>query len=99
MALVKKKQHVSMEEYVPTHFSSDEREARRQMCELIHRAYDQQLFTSTQGTFSVRLGGRRFSDYARIWRTGNISRWPTLSGLKGELERGRKNSQPVNLAA
>ena len=30
------------------------------MCELIHRAYDQQLFTSTQGTFSQRLGDGSF---------------------------------------
>jgi len=28
---------------------------RRRMCEVIRRAYDQQLFTSTQGTVSVRL--------------------------------------------
>jgi L-fuculose-phosphate aldolase len=30
------------------------------MCELIHRAYDQKLFTSTQGTFSQRLGDNSF---------------------------------------
>ena len=30
------------------------------MCALIHRSYDQGLFTSTQGTFSVRLGKDSF---------------------------------------
>lgn len=60
LALVKKKQHVTMPEFVPKGHSSQEREARRQMCELIHRAYDQQLFTSTQGTFSQRLADESF---------------------------------------
>ena len=55
LGLVKKKQHVPMNEFIPQSFSSAEREARRQMCSLIQRAYDQQLFTSTQGTFSQRL--------------------------------------------
>jgi L-fuculose-phosphate aldolase len=60
LALVKKKQHVAMNQFVPKDHSSQEREARRQMCELIHRAYDQQLFTSTQGTFSQRLTDESF---------------------------------------
>ncbi len=58
--LVKKKQHVSMNEYIPQIYTSDEREARRQMCDLIRRAYDQQLFTSTQGTFSQRMENDSF---------------------------------------
>jgi len=60
LALVKKKQHVPMNEFIPQEFSSDERESRHQMCELIHRAYDQMLFTSTQGTFSQRLNDESF---------------------------------------
>lgn len=51
----KNKQNVEMDEFIPRKFSSRERESRREMCELIHRAYDQKLFTSTQGTFSQRL--------------------------------------------
>ncbi len=53
--LVKNKQHVEMNEFIPRSFGSNEREARRQICNLIHRGYDQMLFTSTQGTFSQRL--------------------------------------------
>ena len=36
-------------------FSSEERDARRNMCAFTHRAYDQFLFTCTQGSFSQRL--------------------------------------------
>jgi len=56
----KQKQHVKMNEFIPQSFSSKERAYRREMCELIHRAYDKQLFTSTQGTFSQRLDDNSF---------------------------------------
>ena len=56
----KQKRHVEMEEFVPESYSSFERLARKEMCELIHRAYDQRLFTSTQGTFSTRLDDNSF---------------------------------------
>jgi len=56
----KYKQHITMNEFIPQKFSSKEREIRRDMCRLIHRAYDQQLFTSTQGTFSQRLDANSF---------------------------------------
>ena len=49
-----------MQDFVPSGYSSDERAIRREMCELIHRSYDQQLFTSTQGTFSVKLDDNSF---------------------------------------
>ena len=47
-------------EFIPNDFSSDERRLRKEMCALIHRSYDQGLFTSTQGTFSVRLNKHSF---------------------------------------
>ncbi|MBQ6979835.1 MAG: class II aldolase/adducin family protein [Clostridia bacterium] len=47
-------------EFIPNDFSSDERRLRKEMCALIHRSYDQGLFTSTQGTFSVRLDKHSF---------------------------------------
>lgn len=50
----------AMNEYVVRNISSKERDARREMCELIHRAYNQQLFTSTQGTFSQRIDDDSF---------------------------------------
>ncbi len=54
------KQQVKLDEFVPKIRTSKEKEARRQMCDLIHRAYNQTLFTSTQGTFSQRLEGDSF---------------------------------------
>ncbi|MEG9429866.1 MAG: class II aldolase/adducin family protein [Christensenellaceae bacterium] len=47
-------------EFIPKDYSSDERRLRKEMCALIHRAYDQNLFTSTQGTFSVRIDENTF---------------------------------------
>lgn len=41
--------------FVPSGMLPEESEARRDMCTLIRRAYDQRLFTSTQGTFSCRI--------------------------------------------
>lgn len=58
--LSKNKQHIELCEFAPKSFSSAEREARREICKLAHRAYNQQLFTSTQGTFSQRLEGNSF---------------------------------------
>lgn len=54
------KQHAKLDEFVCKSYSSEERSARREMCKLIHRAYDQQLFTSSQGTFSQRLSDGSF---------------------------------------
>ncbi|OMF35981.1 aldolase [Paenibacillus sp. FSL H8-0548] len=47
-------------EFMPTSYSSEEKEARREMCKLIHRSYDQRLFTSTQGTFSQKISQNSF---------------------------------------
>lgn len=58
--LSKVKKHVDMDEFVPKTYSTSEKAARREMCDLIHRAYDQQLFTSTQGTFSQRIDKNTF---------------------------------------
>lgn len=51
---------VLLEAFVPDFYSSEEKEARREMCKLIKRSYDQRLFTSTQGTFSHRVGENSF---------------------------------------
>ncbi len=40
--------------------TSGEKELRLKMCELIQRAYRQMLFTSTEGTFSVRIDANSF---------------------------------------
>jgi L-fuculose-phosphate aldolase len=40
--------------------SAEELAARKEMCQLIHRAYDNNLFTSSQGAFSRRLSDGSF---------------------------------------
>jgi L-fuculose-phosphate aldolase len=40
--------------------TSAEKEARRKLCEFVHRAYRQRLFISTQGSFSARLDANSF---------------------------------------
>ena len=50
----------NLDEFIQGSYSSEERAYRRELCELIHRSYDQKLFTSTQGTFSVRLSDGSF---------------------------------------
>ena len=58
--LSKNKNHEELEEYCEETYSTREKELRREMCQLIHRSYDQQLFTSSQGTFSQRLNEDSF---------------------------------------
>ncbi len=49
-----------LEEYYAGEYRSEERYYRSAMCNYIKRAYNQQLFTSTQGTFSRRLSDGSF---------------------------------------
>ena len=60
VALSKEKQHAKMDEFVNRNMTSEEKAARRDMVKFIKRAYRQQLFTSTQGTFSQRLSDGTF---------------------------------------
>lgn len=60
LSIARIKQHVQMEEFIAENHSSEEKRVRRDMCEIIHRAYKQHLFTSTQGTFSYRLSDNSF---------------------------------------
>ena len=55
IALDSSKAHPPLDAFEAHQISSEERAGRRDMCTLIHRSYDQRLFTSTQGTFSMRL--------------------------------------------
>ncbi|UOQ86465.1 class II aldolase/adducin family protein [Gracilibacillus salinarum] len=58
--IAKHQNQSELEEFVPESYSIKERELRAKMCSLIHRAYKQKLFTSTQGTFSQRLTNESF---------------------------------------
>ncbi len=56
----RRKNHADLGVFVPEGHDSAERAARRDMVRLIRRSYDQRLFTSTQGTYSLRLGDGSF---------------------------------------
>lgn len=86
----KQKRHVEMEEFIPTSYSSSERLARKEMCELIHRSYDQRLFTSTQGTFSTRLDDKSF-----IITPYNVDRKYIDVDQIVRIENGRKEAGKV----
>ena len=60
------------EEFVPTHRSSQEMELRYKMALLIQRAYRQQLFTSTEGTFACRIDKDNFLVTQRGMDRGSI---------------------------
>lgn len=57
---VRVNQEMRAVEFVPREYGTKEKEIRREMCEFIRRSYDQKLFTSTQGTFSHKLGNDCF---------------------------------------
>jgi L-fuculose-phosphate aldolase len=48
------------ETFSPTARSSRERELRKVIVDFVHRAYDRRLMTSTEGSFSARLGNDSF---------------------------------------
>lgn len=50
----------SLKEFEPKIVTAKEKQYRKDLCALIHRAYDQDLFSSTQGTFALRLSERGF---------------------------------------
>ncbi len=86
-----------LDEFIPRDYTSDERKMRKEMCTLIHRAYDQNLFTSTQGVFSVRLADDSFL----ITPNGIDRKYLKPSDLvridKGWREAGKKPSRSVGL--
>ncbi len=60
LAKMEIKDRVTLDEFIPAFHSSEENAARRDLIKLIHRSYAQRLFTSTQGTYSVRLSDGSF---------------------------------------
>ena len=44
----------------PVRHSSPERALRQQICRMVHRAYEQRLMTSTEGTVSARVDAKSF---------------------------------------
>ncbi len=97
MEIYKNKTSPCMEEFVPQTHTSEELGVRRDMCELIHRAYGNQLFTSDQGTFSCKLSDGSFiiTPYAK---DRNYLEPEDLVLIKdGKCEAGKTPSRSVKL--
>lgn len=97
LELSARKQAVHLDEFTPRGHGSRERRARQEMVELIRRACDQKLFTSTQGTFSQRLDGDSFliTPYLvdrKYLEVGDLVR---IDG--GRREAGKQPSRSVRL--
>lgn len=95
--LSQEKQLAKMDEFVNNNITSEEKAVRRDMIKFIKRAYRQQLFTSTQGTFSQRL-----SDNSIIITPYQIDRKymeeEDLVKIKGDFcEQGKLPSKSVKL--
>jgi L-fuculose-phosphate aldolase len=78
---------VEMSEFSPRGLARGERQARREVCGLVHRACDQKLFTSTQGTFSKRLDGSSF-----LITPSGVDRKYVEAGDLVRIENGRREA-------
>ena len=54
------KENADMPDFSPEYHTSAENAMRRDLIKFIHRSYEQGLFTSTQGTYSVRVDDASF---------------------------------------
>lgn len=95
--LARTKAHVRMGDFYPKNRSDEELAARRDMASLIQRAIEQQLFISSNGTFSQRLGDGSFL----ITPYGQDRRWIREENLvlikRGMKEAGKVPSRAVFL--
>lgn len=77
--------------------SSRERELRGAICGMVHRAYDQRLMTSTEGTVSARLAGDSFL----ITPTGQDRKYLSVEDIvllrNGYAEEGKCPSRAFRL--
>lgn len=93
------KNRVKLDEFTPDFHSSEENAARRDLIKLIHRSYEQRLFTSTQGTYSVRLSDGSFL----ITPYGLDRSYLDIEDLvlikNNSQEAGKRPSRSVNLHA
>ena len=77
--------------------ASRERALRHEMCELIHRSYDQNLFTSTEGTFAVRLAQDEFLITPYGYDRKYLRPEDMVLIREGQREAGKLPSRSVNL--
>ena len=67
IALSRQGKNYQLQEFDPPSRTSAERSLRRDIRELVHRAYRQRLMTSTEGTVSARVDGDPSSSAPMAW--------------------------------
>jgi L-fuculose-phosphate aldolase len=87
----------NLDEFIPGTHSSEENAARRDLCEFIHRSYDQRLFTSTQGTFAVRLSDGSFLTTPYNKDRKYLESEDIVHIKRGMREMGKKPSRAARL--
>ena len=85
--------NVDFHEFVPDSRTSQEMELRYQMALLIRRAYRQQLFTSTEGTFGCRVDKESFLVTQRTLDRGTIQPEDLVLVRGHQHEAGKKLSR------
>lgn len=91
--------HNELPEFVPSTHSSRERELRRQIVEIVARAYERQLMTSTAGVVSARLEDDSFLITPTNADRPNIALQDVVLIRNGVCEAGRLPSRSVRLHA
>jgi len=86
-----------LDEFVLSTHSSEECAARRDMVNLIRRSYQQQLFVSTQGTYSVRLSDGSFLITPYGVDRAYMDETDLVLIRNGMKEQGKIPSRSVNL--
>lgn len=84
-------------EFAPEHHSSRERELRKHLVEIVHRAYDRQLMISTEGVVSARVDESSFL----ITPTGLDRRSLEIEDIvlicHGQREQGKVPSRSIRM--
>ena len=84
-------------EFMPSSPDSEERELRQEMCNFIHRSYEQKLFTSTEGTFACRLSDSAYLITPYGFDRKYIAPQDIVLIKNGQREAGKLPSRSVQL--
>jgi len=97
MNITATRDHLTMDDYILNSHSPEECAARRDMITLIHRSYQQRLFVSTQGTYSVRLSDGSFLITPYGVDRAYMDEADLVLVKNGMKEQGKTPSRSVNL--
>jgi L-fuculose-phosphate aldolase len=86
-----------LEEFALANHSSREREVRKQLLDIIHRAYDRQLMISTEGVASARISENSFLITPTGFDRRNLEVQDLVLIKNGRRERGKLPSRSVRL--